>query len=109
MSKQTYDFTKTLEELDGGTFNAKVSSAIQDAALGTAEHGRKSTVVIELTVERIGESRQVTMTHKLKASRPTMRGKTSQEDTTATPLYVSKSGALSIAPENQVRLFAESE
>jgi len=110
MSTKTPDFTDTLNELDAGLFSAKVSAAVAEAALATVEHGDKgksARITIELTMKRIGDSSQIDLTHKLSYSRPTKRGKASEEDTTSTPLFVGRHGALGIAPEHQMQLFQE--
>lgn len=104
MKERTYDFSQTLADLDAGVFLEKISRAIKDTAIGTVNHGenrKRGRVIIELSMERIGESSQVTMTHKLKYERPTKRGKFAEEDATETALYVSPRIGLSIMPENQ--------
>jgi hypothetical protein len=40
--------------------------------------------------------------HTLKVSRPTLRGKATEEDTTTTPMYVGKGGKMTIAPDAQM-------
>lgn len=105
MNQPTYDFSETLADLDAGVFLQKVSQAIKDTALGTVAHGDKGKqgkVILELSMKRIGESSQVTLAHKLKFERPTKRGKTMEEDTTETALYVSHRSGLSIMPDNQL-------
>lgn len=106
--EQTYDFTSTLADLDAGVFLQKISKAVRDTAVGVVAHGdkgRKGKVVIELSMQRIGESAQVALAHKLHFERPTKRGKSVEEDTTETALYVGRGGALSIVPETQGKLF----
>lgn len=98
-NEKAFDFKDALEEMSGGTFNAALSRALQDTALATAEHGRKGKkgrLVITLDLERLGESNQVTMTHRLSASRPTLRGKATEEYATETVFYVSSKGHLSV-------------
>ena len=104
---QKYDALETLAELDGGVFSAKLSKALRDVALGVTEHNRKGKVVVEFTMDRIGESNQVALTHKVKYDRPTRRGKTLEEDTTQTPMYVEQGGALVLVPTAQGKLFPE--
>lgn len=105
MKQQTYDFSQTMGDLDAGVFLKKVSEAIQGTAIGTVAHGdkgKKGKVVLEFTFSRLGESNQVTLTHRLKYERPTKRGKAMEEDTTETVLYVSPRTGLSIMPDNQL-------
>lgn len=105
-----YDFTSTLQDLDGGVFLEKLSAGVAQAAQGTVHHGekgRKGKVIIELTFDRIAESSQVQIAHKITTTIPTPKGKVSEEDTTTTPMYVGKKGALTIAPDNQMKMFEE--
>lgn len=107
-AEPAYSFLSTLPELDGGVFLAQLSQAMAEAALAVAdwgEKGKKAQVKVEFVLVRIGKSRQVELQHKLSVVRPTRRGKSSEELTTETPLYVGRKGALSIAPENQIDLF----
>lgn len=104
----TYDFIETLGELDAGVFSAKLSRAVADVALGVmtnGDKGKKGKVTITLDIARIGESSQVQIAHTLAYSKPTKRGKSSEEDTTQTALYVGRGGHLSIVPHNQAQLF----
>lgn len=104
MSK-SYDFTATLQELDAGVLNEKLSRAVTDAAQGVIYHGqgkKKGKVTLELTIDQINDSRQINVTHKISSSVPTPKGKVTEEDTTSTALYVGKDGALSIIPDNQL-------
>src|SRR5512138_3809285 len=105
---QTYDFTETLGELDAGVFASKLSRAVADTALGVmtnGDKGKKGKVTITLEFSRIGESSQVNVDHTLVYSKPTKRGKSSEEDTTQTTFYVGRGGHLSIVPHNQGQLF----
>lgn len=109
MNERIYDFGQTLADLDGGVFLQKLSQAVKDTALGVVAHGdsgRKGKVVVELTMQRIGESSQITMAHKLRFERPTKRGKIAEEDTTETALYVSPRIGVSIMPDNQIDFVA---
>lgn len=99
------NFINALEELDAGTFAGKLSRAIADVALGVIEHNKKGKVVLTLNMERIGESGQVTVDHKVAYVKPTLRGKSTEDDTTQTPMYVNKNGHLSVAPDMQTDMF----
>lgn len=94
-----------ISELDGGVFVEKLGQALSDVAAGTIDHGKgrkKGKVVLELDIQQIGESHQVQISHTLKVSRPTLRGKATEEDTTTTPMYVGKGGKMTIAPDAQL-------
>lgn len=100
-----YDFKKTLECFDAGIFEKKLSKAVRDVCAAVAYHGdrgKKGRVVMDLTVERIGDSLQVNVQHKLVTSQPTARGKLSEENTTSTPLHVTRHGP-SFVPDSEQR------
>lgn len=103
MSKdQTYDFTETLQDLDAGVFVQKLSRAVQEAAEATVYQGdnnKKGKVTVELTMKRIEGSQQLALEHKLIYEKPTRRGKSREEDSTSTALYVGQRGRLSIMPD----------
>lgn len=100
-------FIDVFEELDAGILHRKVSAALAQTAMAVVNaENRKQTgkVTLELEIARIGEGAQVTMSHKLSYSRPTLRGKAQETDTTQTLLYVGKGGKLTITPDTQLDL-----
>ena len=104
------NFNGTLAEFDAGIFEKKLTRAMQDVVLGVvnnSQKGQKGKVTIELIVSKDSGSDRVDVQHKLTYSKPTMRGKSTEEDTTSTPMYPMRNGALSISPENQTELFQE--
>lgn len=97
-----------LGELDAGIFENKISAALNAAALGVLNNGGKGKVTIEFDLSRMSnsmEEKRVMIAHKLKFTTPTPRGKSSEEDTTETPMYVGKGGKLAIMQEGQGQLF----
>lgn len=95
-------------ELDAGIFENKFSAALNTAALGVLNHGGKGKVTLEFDLSRMSnstEEKRVMISHKLKFTTPTPRGKSSEEDTTETPMYVGKGGKLAIMQEDQGQLF----
>lgn len=104
MSKQQ-EITEVLQDLDAGVFIQKAARALAEAAMATVEHGEKGKtgkVTLDFTISRIGEGSQVQIAHKLAYARPTKRGKSTEEDTTSTAMYVGRGGHLSITPEVQM-------
>ncbi len=96
----------TLEEFDAGVFANKLTRAAQQVALGVVEHNKAGEINVTLKVTRIGDGGQVKVDHKLKYTKPTMRGKSIEEDTTSTPMHVSaRTGQMSVTPDNQTDLF----
>ncbi|PPK72647.1 hypothetical protein B0F88_10380 [Methylobacter tundripaludum] len=107
MAKPTLD--ETLGELDAGIFAQKTHEALKQVAMGVIATGKKGQVSITLDLDRIGDSSSVQIKHTLKFSRPTKNGKTSEENTTSTPMYADNLGYLTISPQTQDDLFKESE
>lgn len=100
------DITTLLGDLNGGVFLQQVEAALRAAALGVAHTGKKGHVNIKLNLTRIGESNQVECKHTLSFERPTAKGRTTDESSTSTPLYVSGKGELSLFPiQHQEPLF----
>ncbi|MFZ7235830.1 hypothetical protein ACLSZ3_04645 [Avibacterium gallinarum] len=63
-------------------------------------HDKQGEVSIKFSLKRMdSDNPQVQISHKVTYTKPTKRGKSSEEDTTATPMYVHKGGALSVSPE----------
>lgn len=103
MAKST-DFCELLGELDAGIFADKLSHEISQMALAVVEHGRAGKLQITLEMKQIGHHHQVNVSHRMLSSRPTLRGKKSEEDTTETPMHVGKAGLLTLFPEEQMDL-----
>lgn len=90
-----------IDELNAGVFKEKLAVILSDVALGVIQHGeknRKGKITIEMSFQKVGENDQVVISHKLAHQTPTKRGKRSEEDTTETPMFVGRGGALSISP-----------
>lgn len=100
-----------LGELDAGIFENKLATALSDVALGVLNHDKQGTVKLEFTLKKMdSDNPQVQIQHKLSYVKPTKRGKSSEEDTTATPMYVHKGGALSVTPDKeQMPMFSGSD
>lgn len=97
-----------LDELDAGIFMNKIAGALNATALGVLNNGTKGKVTITFDLDRMSnstEEKRVMIKHKLAFTIPTARGKTSEEDTTETPMFVNKGGKLTIMQEDQGNLF----
>lgn len=97
-----------LGELDAGVFMNKIAAALNTTALGVLNNGNKGKVTLTFDLDRMSnstEEKRVMIKHKLQYSCPTPRGKTSEEDTTETPMYVNRGGKLTILQEDQSNLF----
>lgn len=100
------DLATFLEELGGGVFANKVLRALKETALGVVTYGdkgKKGKVTVTFQMQRIGESNQVELKHGLSFSRPIIRGKATEDDTTETPMHVGAGGKLSLMPDTQSR------
>ncbi|TKI02304.1 hypothetical protein [Martelella alba] len=96
-----------LGELDGGVFETKIASALNEVALGVLNNGSTGEITLKFKVARLSKSleeKRVMITHKMSYVRPTPRGKFSEEDTTETPMYVNRGGKLTILQEDQGQL-----
>lgn len=95
-------------ELDAGVFENKLAAALNEVALGVINNGGKGKVTVQFDIDRLSasiEEKRVAIKHKLAFSKPTPRGKSSEEDTTETPMYVGRGGRLTILQEDQGQLF----
>lgn len=101
------DVSEMFDDLDGGVFAEKLSKALSDVAAGVIDHDKAGKVTITLDMKRIGSSYQVAVNHKLAYTRPTAKGKVSEENTTQTPMHVGKGGALTLFPEGQGQMFTK--
>ncbi|EKQ3556034.1 hypothetical protein P4464_000508 [Salmonella enterica] len=104
MNQTQTDVTTFINDLDGGVFVNKVGAVLSEVALGVSSTNKKGKVIIEMELSSLDENR-ISIAHKLKFSRPTMRGSKSEEDTTNTPMYVNKGGELTLFQKNQGQLF----
>ncbi|MDE9466416.1 hypothetical protein [Xenorhabdus bovienii] len=98
-----------ISELDGGVFESKLSASLNAVALGVLNNGGKGKVIVEMDISRLNnsiEEKRIMISHKLKFTAPTPRGKSSEEDTTETPMYVGKGGKLTVMQEDQGSLFS---
>lgn len=84
-------------DLDGGFFENKLSIALSQVAAATVDHEKSGKVSIEMTFQRIPGTNQVRCEHVLKFVKPTMDGKSGEEEKRSTVLHVGKFGALSLA------------
>lgn len=103
--KEDQDLIDIIGEFDAGIFTAKIMAALKLVSLGVVNNGKKGNVTISLNMERIGDSHSVQIHHALKYCSPTKNGKTSEENTTSTPMYVDNYGILTISPQLQQDLF----
>lgn len=90
--------TEFIEELDVGSFKEKLGASLSEVAIGVmrSETGAaKGKVSIEFEMSMLS-SEKVNIKSKLKFVKPTSRGVQIEEDTTETPMYISRTGELSI-------------
>ena len=102
MSKS--NFCEIVPELNGGVFEEQVNHALTEIARNVVAHRKKGKLSLEFTVQRIGESNQVTVTHGLKSVVPKPRGRVIEETATDTPMHVDKNGKVTLFPNAQTSL-----
>ena len=88
-----------IANLNAGVFADQVGKALSDVAAGVVDHGKKGQVVITLDMSQIDGSRQVSITHTLKYTTPTKRGKRYEDTSLKTPMHVTANG-LQLFPDN---------
>lgn len=104
INRNLTDLNEFFDDLNAGVARQQLERALSDVALGVVTHGdkgKKGKVVLTFDMARIGESNQVTLTHRLEYRAPTARGKRTEDVTTQTPLHVGRNGRLSLMPDNQ--------
>ena len=110
---KTYDVMDSLPDLDAGLFVRKISRALADTALAVVNQdgkAKKGSVTLTFSLARLSDSgNQIVVEHKLAYSRPTKRGRATEQDTTETAMYVGGNGALTLMPFKQGDLFKAAE
>ena len=91
------DCSEFITDLDGGDFDFKLSLALSQVAAATVDNDKVGEVNISFKFERIPGTAQVRCVHTLKFSKPTLNGKSAEEEQRSTVLHVGKFGALSLA------------
>jgi len=98
------DVGEFIANLDGGMFERKLSIALSQIAAAVTDRGKEGEVILKLTLKPIINTCQVHVKHTLKYTRPTMNGKSSEEENRTTSMYVGKYGALSLAHPHQINI-----
>lgn len=91
------DVSEFITDLDGGVFDAALSTALSQSAAATIDNGKQSEVTIKFKILKITGTHQVRIQHDLKFTKPTSMGKTSDEIGGTTVLHVGQYGRLSLA------------
>ena len=100
------DIWRTIAELDGGG----VEALYRHAAVALAKAMRdldtrtKGRLTLDLSFEHTKGSGQLLVSSKVSCTRPTEKGKTSEEANAETLLYVHANGHLSVIPDTQMNL-----
>jgi hypothetical protein len=98
------DITEFLQELDAGVFAEKVGHELSQIAMAVVEHGRPGRLQVTLDFKQIGHHHQLTVKHTMTSTRPTLRGKKTEEDATDTPMHVGRGGKMTFFPDTQMDL-----
>lgn len=106
MSQSTStDVTEFIDELNAGVFKEKLAAVLSNASLGVCIHGgaqcQKAKVTVEFSITQVGENPQVIVAHTLSSIIPTKRGKKMEVDTTSSPFFVGKGGAMTALPPKE--------
>jgi len=101
------DVPKFITELDAGVFEKKIAVALGEVSAAVMDHEKAGSVTIKFDLAQLGSSNQVMIKHKLSFVKPTNKGKVSEENNTESPMYIGKSGYLSMFPEDQTQMFTK--
>lgn len=96
------DVAEFITDLDGGTFDRKLSIALSQVAAGCIDNKKTGKVTVEFEMKPISGTHQVHISHTLKFTRPTMDGEAGEKEKRTSTLHVGKFGKLTLAPENQM-------
>lgn len=91
------DIAAFVGDLDGGQFERQLSIALSNVAAAAVDFSKVGKVKIELSVQRIPGTHQVSIEHKLEFKLPTSAGHQAEVATHTTVMHVGKFGALSLA------------
>lgn len=100
----TTEVDKFMADLDGGQFEEKLSRLLSMTAGAVMDNNKGGEVTIKLSFNRLS-MQQVMVTHELKFTRPTARGKQVEHEKMQTPMYVGEGGKLTFFPERQGVMF----
>lgn len=101
----TTDVTVFINDLDGGVFAEKLSSALSDVAASVITHNKKGKLTLSFGIAQIGGSCQITVEHEIAYTKPTARGEASEKNKTQTGMYVGPKGAISLFQPDQGQMF----
>lgn len=95
---------KFFAELDGGQLEEKMSKVLSLVAGAVMDHEAGGEITLKLSFKKLSPQ-QVMVNHDLKFTRPTMRGKQTENEATKTPMFVGEKGKLTFLPEHQHTMF----
>lgn len=98
-----------LDPMNAGITRDRIEAALKDVGIGVAntEKAGKVTVTFEIKPQK-GTNGQVNIDAKVAFTKPTDKGKRSEEITDSTPMFISRDG-LSALPDQPGLGFDESE
>lgn len=99
------DVEKFVADLGAGVFEEKLSTVLSQVALAVSDRMAKGKIDISLELKPMANGAQVVVKHSLKYTKPTLRGNSSEVDTTETLMYVGKKGSMTLYPEDQTDMF----
>jgi hypothetical protein len=110
---KTPNFDDILGELNAGIFKQQLEAALKQIAVAVINHGdkgKKGKLVMSLSLERLeNDTGMVNVESKWEVTKPKVRGKSVEDDTTSTIMCVSPQGLLSLYPLKQANLFPKTD
>lgn len=90
-----------INELGGGVFAEKLGAILSMVSAGCIDNKKPGEITIKLKIKPVGEQYINNVSHTLSYTRPTMRGKSSEEETGETQMHVGRGGRMTLFPEDQ--------
>lgn len=101
-AKRCEDF---IRDMNGGDAFMQFCVAMAEAMAACVNERKPATVSWSMSLDPVKNARMVDIGNKIAYTRPTLRGKSSEEDNTEATAYVSARGVPSIMPYSQDDLF----
>jgi hypothetical protein len=94
----TTDALEIINDINAGTLVALMGTALTQIAANVVNNRKKGEMTLKFAIAQVGDGAQVNIVSTLRYQHPTLRGKSTEETSYATPFYVGAGGALSLTP-----------
>jgi hypothetical protein len=101
------DVAAFISELGGGVDEEIMSLMLSNIASAVDNTEKQGSINIKIDLKKTGDGGNVSVKMKSTYVKPTKKGRTVEERTSETPMYVGTGGRLSIFPETQSDMFGK--